>query len=84
MNEDERMTLTFYVFSPSLRRAYQQVHLPDGVEGEERADLLQAVVREHYGNDAHRLHPHSRVGLSEVRVQLQAPSGYYYSYLIAE
>ncbi len=55
--------------SSSLHRTPQPVHLPDGAEGEKRAALLQDVVREHRGTDAHRLHPHRRPGLPEIWLQ---------------
>jgi hypothetical protein len=60
----------YFIYSSSLHRTPQPVHLPDGAEGEKRAALLQDVVREHRGANAHRLHPHRRPGLPEIRLQL--------------
>lgn len=45
----------------------EPVHVPGGPHGEERAPLLQAPLRERGGAHAHRVHPHRRPRLPEVR-----------------
>ncbi len=56
----------------------EPVHVPGGPDGEERAPLLQAPLRERGGAHAHRLHPHRRPRLPEVRPGLQTASGSYF------
>jgi hypothetical protein len=69
-----------YIFIKLEERAgpAEPVHVPGGPDGEERAPLLQAPLRERGGAHAHRLHPHRRPRLPEVRPGLQAASGDYF------